>query len=98
MGSGGRPGAEPPDSVGNGARPAVVADEPGRGFVGAVAAEKRQIDQARHPEPHVVEPDQDAQPVVGEETGEQREAEPAEGLRVLGRLRARGDEVRTAPS
>ena len=48
----------------------VVADEPRRRLVRAVAAEKRQIDEGRDPEPHMVEPDEDAQPVVGEQAEE----------------------------
>ena len=79
----GRPGAEPPDSVGDRAGPAVVADEPGGRFVRPVAAEKRQVDEGRDPEAHVIEPNEDAQPVIGEEAGEQREAEPAEVVRAL---------------
>ena len=69
----------------------VVPDEPRRRLVGAVAAEERQVDEARDPEPHVVEPDQDAQPVVGEQPEEQDEAEPPEGLRGLGCVGADDD-------
>ena len=86
-----RPGHEAADAVGDGAGAAVVADEPRRRLVGAVAAEERQVDEARDPEPHVVEPDQDAQPVVGEEPEEQDEAESPERLRRLGRVGADDD-------
>ena len=47
--------------------PALVADEARRRLVGAVAAEKRQIDEARDAQAHVVEPDEHAQPVIGEQ-------------------------------
>ena len=53
---------------------------------------KDKIDQGRDPETHVVEPDQDAQPVVGEQAEEQGQAELAEVAGALGRVGADGDD------
>ena len=69
----------------------MVADESRRRLIGAVAAEKRQIDQGRDPQPHMVEPDEDSEPVIGEKAGEHGQAELAEVRRTLGRVRADGD-------
>ena len=69
----------------------MVADESRRRLVGAVAAEKGQIDQGRDPQPHMVEPDEDSEPVIGEQAGEHGEAELPEVRRTLGRVRADGD-------
>ena len=66
-------------------RAPAVAEEARRRFVGAIAAEEGQIDQRRDAQPHVVEPDEDAQPVVGEQAEKNRQAELAEVVR-LGRI------------
>ena len=52
-----------------------MPDEARGGFIGAVGAEKRQIDERRDSQPHVVEPDEHAQPVVGQQAEEYRQAE-----------------------
>ena len=61
-----------------------MAGEPGGGFVGAIAAEKRQIDEGRDPQAHMVEPDQHPEPVVGEQAQKQDETEAAEVSGALG--------------
>ena len=67
-----RPGPESADAVGNHARAPIVADETCGRLIRAIAAEKRQIDEARHPEPHVIEPDENAKPVIGKQAEKDR--------------------------
>ena len=86
-----RPGAEAADAVRNGAGASVVADEPRSRLVGAVAAEKGQVDQGRDPEPHMVEPDEDAKPVVGEQAEKEGQTELPEVAGALGRVGCDGD-------
>src|SRR5208282_6374958 len=86
-----RPGAETADAVRDGAGASIVADEPCGRLVGAVAAEKGQIDQGRDPEPHMVEPDEDAKPVVSEQAEKEGQTELTEVAGALGRVGCDGD-------
>jgi len=70
---------------------AVVADKPRGRLVGAVAAEKGQVDQGRDPEPHMVEPDQDAKPVIGEQAEKEGQTELPELAGALSRVGCDGD-------
>ena len=69
-----RPGGEAPDAFGNDAGPARMAGETGCRFVEPVAADEGEVHERRDPETHVIEPDQHAQPIVGQEPGEDGEA------------------------
>ena len=73
-----RPRAETPDRVRDRPRARAVAEKSRHRFVDAVAAEEGKIDQRRHAQAHVIEPDEHAQPVVGEQADEHRHAEIAE--------------------
>ena len=86
-----RPGAETADAVRNGAGASVVADEPRGRLVDAVTAEKGQVDQGRDPEPHMVEPDQDAKPVIGEQAEKEGQTELPELAGALSRVGCDGD-------
>ncbi len=74
----GRPGAETPQSLGNGARARLGAQEARRAFIRHVAADEGQVDQRRDAQAHVIEIDQHPQPVIGEQRGEDRQAPVAE--------------------
>ena len=47
-----------------------MAEEAPRRLVGAIAADEREIDQRRDAQAHMIEPDQHAQPVEGEQAEE----------------------------
>ncbi|KAF5030941.1 hypothetical protein DSECCO2_632930 [anaerobic digester metagenome] len=74
------PRCEAAQGLGDAARAAGVPLEARHEFVQGVAADKGQVDQGGHAQAHVVEPDEDAHPIVGQEVQEGLDAPAPEGL------------------
>jgi hypothetical protein len=73
-----QPGGEPADPLGDAAGARGVAQEARGLLVDHVAAHEGEVDEGRHAQPHVVEPDEHPEPIVGQEAQEELEAPGAE--------------------